>query len=127
MESHRPDCEPSTQQCIHGSVIFDSGQPHVETLKLIRQAFVIDTQTFKNRGVQLVNVDRILYHVVAEVVRFSVNQSWFHTDSRLPDGETFRVVVAAIVLVGQLALAIDRATKFATPDDQSVVQHSAHF
>ena len=37
------------------------------------------------------------------------------------------MMIAAVVVGGQLALAVDGAAEFAAPDDQRVVQHAALF
>ena len=41
-----------------------------------------------------------------------------------PGGEATPVVIAAVVVLGQLALRVDRAAEFATPDDKRVVEHT---
>ena len=40
-------------------------------------------------------------------------------------GEAARMMIAAVVLARQLALAVDRPAELAAPDDQRVVEHAA--
>ena len=42
-----------------------------------------------------------------------------------PDGEAARMMVAAVVVGGQLALAVDGPAELAAPDDQRVVEQAA--
>ena len=53
-------------------LLLDPGQPDVEALELVRQPLVVDPQAVQDRGVQVVDVDRVLDHVVAEVVGLAV-------------------------------------------------------
>ena len=63
--------------------------------------------------------------IVAEVVGFPIDDSRLDAASRHPDGEAARVMVTAVVVSGQIALAVDRAAKFPAPDDERVIQKAA--
>ena len=67
----------------------------------------------------------ILDDVVAEVVGLAVDRAALRAAAGHPHGEAARVMVAAVVLVGQAALRVDRAAEFAAPDDERVVEHAA--
>src|SRR5437879_6203311 len=81
----------------------------------------------QDRRMQVVNMDLTLHDVVAIVVGLSVSDPWFDTAARQPHRETAWMVIAPIVVVSQLALAIDRSTKLAAPDNECVVEHPALF
>ena len=57
-----------------GRRMFDAGQPLVEALELEGEPFVVDAQAVQDRGVQVVDVDRVLDDVVAEVVGLAVDR-----------------------------------------------------
>ena len=56
------------EDVFHRVVILDAGQAQVQSLKSDGQAAVVDAQAMQDRGVQIVNVDRVFSDVVAEVV-----------------------------------------------------------
>ena len=103
----------------------DVGQPEVAALKLEGQLRVVDAQAVQDRGVQVVHVDRILRDVVAVVVGLAVGDAGLHAAAGQPDGEAARMMVAAVVVGRELALAVDRAAELAAPDDQRVVEQAA--
>ena len=110
-----------------GCVLFHTGQSHVESLEFDRQAAMVDSQAVENRGVQVVDVDRVLDDVVAEVVGFAVHDTRLDAATRHPDREAARMMVATVVLARQIALAVDGAAKLTAPDNQRVVQQPALF
>ena len=64
--------------------------------------------------------------VVAEVVGLAVaSMPGLMPPPASQIGEAARVMVAAVVVGGQLALAVDRAAELAAPDDQRVVEQAA--
>ena len=92
------------------------GQAVVAALVLEGQPGVVDAQAVQDRGVQVVDVDRVLDDVVAEVVGLAVGDAGLDPAAGQPDGEAAGMVVAAVVVGGQRALAVDRAAEFAAPD-----------
>ena len=101
------------------------GQAKIATLVSKRQPLVIDPQAMQNGGIEVMDMDRVLLHVVAEVVRLAVRDARFDAAARHPLGVTSRMMVAAVVCLGEATLAIYRAAKFAAPNDNRVVQHAA--
>ena len=63
--------------------------------------------------------------VVAEVVGLAVGDARLDAAAGQPDGEAARMMVAAVVVGGQRALAVDGAAELAAPDDQRVVEQAA--
>ena len=70
-------------------------------------------------------MQRVLDDVVAEVVGLAIDRTALGAAAGHPHGETARVVVATVVLLGETALAVDRATELAAPDDEGVLEHAA--
>ena len=103
-------------------VFFNTCKSHVESLDLERESLVIDSQTMQDRGVHVVDVDRVADDVVAKIVRLTVDDTRLDPSPRHPNGEATRVMVPAVVFASKSALAIDRASKFATPDNQRIVK-----
>ena len=53
----------------HGfGTLFHSGQTHVESLDAVRESFVVDPHAMQDRRIQVIDVHRILGHVVAKVI-----------------------------------------------------------
>ena len=75
---------------------------------------------------QVVHVDRVLHDVVAEVVGRAVARTRPSRRRRRATSVKQRGVVVAAVVVGrQLALAVDGPAELAAPDDQRVVEQPA--
>ena len=83
---------------------------------------MIDAEAVEDGGVEVLGVNGVANDVVAEFVCFTVGDAAFHSATRHPDGETSRVMIPSEVGLGEFALAVDGASEFARPDDQSVVQ-----
>ena len=50
-------------------------EPKVSALETIRQSPVVDSQAMENRGIEVVNVHRVLDYVVTEVIGTSVGDT----------------------------------------------------
>ena len=85
----------SDQQFIDDACAFDAGQSPVEALILHCEAFVIDSQRPQDRGVQIVDVNRVFDDVVSVVVGRSVIDPGFESAAGNPRGETAAVMIAA--------------------------------
>ena len=101
------------------------GQAKIATLVPECQSLVVDTQAVQNGGIEIVDMDRVLQHVVAEIVRLAMHDSRFDAAACHPLCVTARMVIAAVVRFCEAALAINRASKLATPNDERVVQHAS--
>jgi hypothetical protein len=88
---------------------------------------VVDSHDVQDRRLQVVHVDRVLGDVVAEVVGRAVGEARLDAAARHPAGEAARVMIAAVVGRGELALRVVRAPELAAPDDQRVVEQAALF
>ena len=101
------------------------GQAEVAALELVRQLLVVDAHEVQHGGVEVVDVDGVLHDVVAVVVGLAVDESRLDAAARRPQREAAAMVVAAVVVLGELALAVDGAPELAAPDDQRLVEQAA--
>ena len=101
------------------------GQAVVAALELECELFVVDAELVQDRRVQVVDVDRIADDVVAVVVGLTVRDARLDAAAGHPDCEAARVMIAAVVRGGQVALAVDGAAELAAPDDERVVEQPA--
>src|ERR1700733_1467171 len=86
---------------------FDAGQTLVEPLVAVAEPFVIETQQVQDRGMELVDVDRVFDDVVGEIVGLAVDRAGSRAAAGHPHGEAAGMMVAAVVFVRQATLRID--------------------
>jgi hypothetical protein len=103
---------------------FDAGWFLVESLEAKGKAIVIHSEAVEDGGVEVADVDGIFGDVVGKVVGLSVADTAFDAAAGQPEAEAAAVVVAA---GANLSLAVNGASKLATPDDKRVVQQAALF
>ena len=101
------------------------GQAMVPSLVQESQPGVVDAQAMQQGGVQVVDVDRIPDDVVPEVVGGAVGDPGPDAPAGQPDGEAAGMVVAAVVVGRQPALAVDGSAELAAPDDQGLIEQPA--
>jgi hypothetical protein len=100
----------------------DVGQAVVAALEFVGELMMVDSQAVQDCGVEVVDVDRVADDIVAVVVGFAVGDSATDASSGHPHREAAWVMVSTVVGGGEISLAVDRSTKLATPDDESVVE-----
>ena len=100
----------------------DVGQSVSSSLVLEGQSAVVDAQAVQQRGIQVVDVDGVFQDVVRVVVGGAVRQSRLDAGSGDPGREASRMVVAAVVGLGQSSLAVDGSAEFSTPDDERILE-----
>src|SRR5262249_6943917 len=103
----------------------DTRQPLVQPLVLERELLVVDAEQVKHRGVEVVDVARVLDDVVTEVVGLAVDRPALRAAAGHPHGEAARVVIAAVVRLRQAPLAVNRPPELAPPDDERRIEHAA--
>ena len=86
---------------------------------------MVEAQEVQDRGVPIAEVDGVFDDVVGEIVGLAVDRAAFDAAAAHPDGEAARMMIAAVVLLRQAALRIDRAAEFAAPDDERLVEQAA--
>jgi hypothetical protein len=99
----------------------DVGEPEVATLSAIDELLVVDAEEGEDRGVQVVDVNDVVYGGIAEFVGFAVRNSSLDAAAGQPDREAFDVMIAAV------ALSHRGPSKLSPPDHQSFVEHAALF
>ena len=97
----------------------------VAALETIRKLLVVDAQAAQNRGVEVVNVDRIFDDIVAVIVGPAIADTGFDSSTGHPNRVAAPMMIAAVIVLFNFALAIDRAPEFAAPDYQRVIQQTA--
>ena len=73
---------------------------------------------------EIVDADRVIDDVVAIVICFPIGDAWLDAAASHPDSKASWVVVSAIILWGQISLAINGAAKFTCPNDQCVFEQT---
>lgn len=68
------------------------------------ESFVVDAEQVQQRGVEIMNVNRILHDVIAKLTSFTVDQTPLHPTSRHPSGEASRMMVPTVVGAGEFSL-----------------------
>ena len=100
-------------------------QPEVSPLVPVGKLLVIDAEAMQHGRVEVVDVYWLVDHVVAEIIRFAVDNTRLHTATCHPFGVATGMVVPPVVGLRQATLAIDRSSEFSAPDHQRVIQHAA--
>src|SRR5262245_1319274 len=63
--------------------------------------------------------------VVAQIIRRAVSHAGAHAAACHPRRETARMMVTPVIILGQFALRVARATELAAPDHKRVVKQTA--
>ena len=95
----------------------------IPALKPVDEFGVIEAQQVQDRGVLVVDVDRILDRIETKLIAGPKRKPALPPAASEPHAETIRVMVASVVA----ALNHRRAPEFPTPNDQRVVEQSALF
>ena len=88
---------------------------------------MIDAELVEDRGAEVADGNFIFNDIIGVVVRFAIRRSALNSPPSHPGREAFWVVIAAVVVAGKLALAIGGAAKFASKDDEGVIEHASAF
>ena len=94
----------------------------MQALELISKFVVVYSEAMENGRVEVAYVYRVLHNVVAIVVGLAIRDSGTHASPRQPSSETARMMVTAIILLAQPALAVHSPAKLASSNDQSVIE-----
>src|SRR5262249_38755368 len=116
---------PSSRQHARHNFAMDVGEPVIAPLEAERQPGVFDAEAMQERGIEIVDVHRVLNDVVTIIVGGAVADAGLEAAARNPHREATAMVVAPVIRRCQLALAVDRAAKFPAPNDERVVEQAA--
>ena len=97
---------------------FHTGQALVEPLEAVREAFMVDTHAMQDGRVDIVDRHRFVDGIVAKIVGLSVDVATANTATGHPHAEISRMMIAAVIVLGQVALGVDGSAEFSTPHDQ---------
>ena len=128
---------PSLSDEVVNDMAVDVGQSKISPLVAVGQLSVVNSQKMQNGRIEIMNVHRagcpglfgrlrkdwvsmLIRNVVPEVVRSSVADSRFDAAAGHPDGKASWVVISAVILRRQVALAVNGTTKFTAPDDERI-------
>ena len=111
--SSRSSAETSYQNSLH-DVPRHIGEAEPPSLELEHEPGMVYTQAPQDRGVEIVDVDRVAGDVVTVIIRFPITNPRLHAAARHPAGEASRMVIAAVFLGRQLALTVHGPAEFPT-------------
>src|ERR1017187_9420591 len=84
---------PSSKNLVH-HLPMHIREPELTALVSVGQAFVIETQALKNRGLKIVNLHLVLDNVESHFVSGAVSQAGLDAAACQPHGECRRMMVA---------------------------------
>src|SRR4029077_10975105 len=118
----------SCQNALHGGRRrLGADQFLVQALETVSQAILVNTHLVQDCRVEIPDMHRVTDNIIAEIVRLAIDDPAFDAATGHPHRVAARVMVPAIVVAAQFALAIDGAAKFTAPDDQGVVEQTTLF
>src|SRR5436309_15749754 len=100
-------------------------QAKITPLEAERQLRVLDAETVEDRGVENVDVYRIVDNVVTIVVGFAVADAALDAAAGQPHAKAAAVMIAAVIRFRQGALAVNGASELPSPDHQRIFQQTA--
>jgi len=120
--SHAEPCRGDLRQHRANDLSRHVGQPEAATVVEKGQAFVVEPKQMQHGGMQVVHGDTIDGCLLSDLVQFTVTHTGFDTGAGHEHTEALRVVIASTVALGNR-----HASKFATPDHQSVINQAGAF
>ena len=85
---------------------------------------MIDPEAVEHAGIQVVDVNRVLNDVITVIVGLAVVDARLEAAASDNGSETLSVVVTAVGVLRQIALAVNRPSELAAEDDDSVLEHA---
>ncbi len=83
---------------------------------------MVNSKEMEHRRMQIPHVDGVLDHVVAEVVGLAVVQAALDPATGEPSLKTTGMVVATVIVAGDIALAKDGPSEFPDKHNQGVLE-----
>ena len=87
------------------------GKPARDAIMIIRKFFVIDAHQMKNRGVEVIDGNRVVCNLVAYFIRGAILRTSLDPCSRKPASECVLVMIPTQRLRASVTLGERRATK----------------
>src|SRR6267378_394902 len=85
---------------------------------------MLEAKLVKDGRVEVADVDRVFDDVVRHLIRFAIHQARLDAAAGHPNAEAARVMIAAVILLGQFALRVHSAAEFTAPNHESVLEHA---
>src|SRR5690606_1584756 len=81
----------------------------------------------KHGSMEIMNMNRILDDVIAEVIGFPIDNTWFDTSSCHPNRKAFGMVVSAVIVHSHMPLTVIGPAEFSSPNHQGFVKKASLF
>ncbi len=82
----------------------DVGEAETAALVFVNELLVVDAHEVHERGLEVMHMYGVFDDVVAEVVGLAIAEAGFYACSGHPHAETAWVMVASVIVFGELAL-----------------------
>ena len=96
-------------------------------MEFIGQLLMINTETAEDSGLNVMYGHRVRNRIIRIVICLTQTIAALHAAAGEPHAETTGVMIATVVVFGQVSLAVNGATEFPAPDDKCVVEQAALF
>ena len=100
----------------------DIRQSILSSLEPVGQTLMVDPQAVKQGCMKIMDVNRVLCHVVAKIIGLTETHSGLNPSTRKPHRKTPRMVVTT--KGGTTSLRVDRTTEFSTPYHERIFKKS---
>ena len=91
------------------------------------QSLMIDTEQVQDSRLEVVYVYGFINYVISKFIGLSIRSTCIDTAAGHPACEAARMVVPAVVICCEPALAVVGAPKFSAPDNQCFIEHPPLF
>ena len=113
----------SGQHLFHHACGVGVGEFFVEAVAVEGEVFVVHAKEMEDGGMPVLNANAVAHGTVANVVGFAVDYATLDSATSHPVGEAAGAVVATGFAI--VALGHGQAAKFATPEDEDVIEQAA--
>ena len=103
------------------------GKTAMDAIMVICQLFVMDAKQVQNRGVEVVDGDRVTGNLVTDFIGFTPNTASLDSGSSEPAGKGMLVMIPTQRGRAPVALAERGSAELRGPNHQSVFQHAPLF
>src|SRR5262245_9629326 len=88
---------------------------------------MVEAQQLKHCRMEIADVNGVLDDIVTEVVRLAVDGPTLDAAAGHPHREAARMMIPAVVLLGESTLRVDGPSELAAPDDEGFVEQPPVF
>lgn len=105
-----------------GDFAVDVGKAKIAAGMAEGEFFVVQAEQVENGGVEIVHVEFVFDGFISPFISGAVGIAGTNAAAGQPNGESLRVVVASIVVLGE-----GSAAEFTAPPNKSVLEQTSHF